>query len=102
MNESLDNQKSVETNKKPEVQERLERVFEESIGTRLEGAKKFRRGSSQLILLMVKMSLISFDDLKELHRVMRECLESSELKDQQYKKIVKEEYDILWPGERIG
>jgi len=101
MNEGLNKPttSTPETHNKPEVQEKLEHVFEEIVSSKLKEIKEFRRGSSRLILLMVELGFLSFDDLIELHKVMRECLES-EIVSEDYKRMVKMEYEILWPEEQ--
>lgn len=88
--------KKEEGPKKPEVQEKLEHVFEEIISSKLKEIKEFKRGSSRLILLMVELGFLSFGDLIELHKVMKECLDSENVSED-YKRMLKMEYEILWP-----
>jgi len=93
MNEGLNN-----NSEQIDLEEKLKRIFKESIEGKNLNMTEFQRGSGTVILAMVDAGWLSLDALVEIKKTMRECLASEKIRNSEFGKLVEREYDILWPG----
>lgn len=90
----------------PEAQAKLENVYREIIGSKLKVATEFKENAAVMMFYAYQAGAIQLEDLIRFMDEMQKYLDSHEVKDHRFIKIVQEEITKLHqlldtPGETL-
>jgi len=79
----------------PEAQVLVETAYKSIIGDKLPIANEFRENAALIMFLAQQLGVIQSEDLEKFRKEMEKYLNSHEVKDHKFSKIVQSEYEKL-------